>query len=239
MNKKTILAQLTILSMLFIGCSNMSIEQNTNDVPEESTIEQTMTKVQNDASEIINKDYEYVLNNLGEADVTTYWTNIDNIKSLETIEDAQKITNMDLFYFKNVYDEEDKNTALCLNLKNKIVKTVQSIDYSKSELVEAAYESKVTFSVYKDYDELDINAVKSMKLNEFIGLKYDECEALIGSSQYIYDAYIYDEVGRGLEIFQIKDNEDKLCIFTKNDIVTQVRIISPEDAYDVKLLLED
>lgn len=240
MNKKKILAQLTILSMLFIGCSNMSIEKNTSAAPEQSTIEQTMTKIQNDASEIINKDYDYVLSNLGEANVTTYWADIKNLKTIETVEDAKKMSNIDLFYFKNVEDEEEQNTALYLRLHDRVVKNVSSIDYSKPELVDSIYESKVVFSIYEDYDQLDLNTVKTMKLKEFEGLKYDECEALIGSSQYIYDAYVYDETGRGVEIFQIKGSEDKLCIFTKDDIVTKVKMINPEDAYDVKkLLLED
>ena len=75
MNIKRLLALGVLCSMFFVGCSNNDIKDNTLDLPNEATKQKTMTKVQNDINEIKDKDYNYVLNNLGQPDVTSYWIN--------------------------------------------------------------------------------------------------------------------------------------------------------------------
>ena len=93
MNIKRLLALGVLCSMFFVGCSNNDIKDNTLDLPNEATKQKTMTKVQNDINEIKDKDYNYVLNNLGQPDVTSYWINKDDVNDLNSVFDLEKIKN--------------------------------------------------------------------------------------------------------------------------------------------------
>ena len=64
-----------------------------------------MTKVQNDVNEIIGKNYDYVLSNLGEPNSTEYWIDKSKIDNLETLDDIEDITDINLVYLKNVLNE--------------------------------------------------------------------------------------------------------------------------------------
>ena len=109
MNIKRLLALGVLCSMFFVGCSNNDIKDNTLDLPNEATKQKTMTKVQNDINEIKDKDYNYVLNNLGQPDVTSYWINKDDVNDLNSVFDLEKIKNINLVYLKDVSDEELRN----------------------------------------------------------------------------------------------------------------------------------
>lgn len=55
---------LTIPLIFIVGCSSANI--NSNDVSKEAIQKNTMTKVQNDVNVIMDKSYDYVLENMGE-----------------------------------------------------------------------------------------------------------------------------------------------------------------------------
>ena len=103
-------------------------------MPDEATKQKTMTKVQNDVNEIIGKDYDYVLSNLGEPNSTTYWIDKDNIDNLKTLRCIEDFSRCKFGLFTRMYQmEESTNSALYLKLKDKVVKKAQNVDYSRSE----------------------------------------------------------------------------------------------------------
>lgn len=119
---KKSLSRLIILAMLFTGCSNYQVQNKGISLPDEATKQKTMTKVQNDVNEIIGKNYDYVLSNLGEPNSIEYWIDKSKIDNLETLDDIEDITDINLVYLKNVLNEGRNSTALHLKLKDNVVK---------------------------------------------------------------------------------------------------------------------
>ncbi|MEG0854977.1 MAG: hypothetical protein RSG52_00710 [Terrisporobacter sp.] len=240
MNIKKSLAQLIILSILFTGCSNTQVEENSVNLPNEATKQQTMTKVQNDNSEIVKKNYDYVLSNLGEPNVTTYWTDIDNIDKITSIEDARESANMDLLYFKNLSNEESENSALYLRLEDDIVKTVQNIDYSKTDMLDDYYDSKMAIDIFRDYDKVNLDEIKNKDFKNFEGVDYSQMVKIVGDNQCMYDAYVFDKDEKCVEIFAIDNSENVLCVFSKGDTITKVDIFDDESVLEIKnIMLEN
>ena len=85
MNLKKSLFRLIVLTMLFTGCSSYQVQNREISLPDEATKQKTMTKVQNDVNEIINKDYDYVLSNLGEPNATSYWIDKTKVENIDTL----------------------------------------------------------------------------------------------------------------------------------------------------------
>ena len=83
MNIKKSLSTLIILTIFFTGCSNYQVSKDSTTLPDEATKQRTMTKVQNDINEIIDKDYKYILSNLGEPNATAYWIDKSKINDIE------------------------------------------------------------------------------------------------------------------------------------------------------------
>ena len=91
---ETVLSTLIILTIFFTGCSNYQVSKDSTTLPDEATKQRTMTKVQNDINEIIDKDYKYILSNLGEPNATAYWIDKSKINDIENVEDVEKLTDM-------------------------------------------------------------------------------------------------------------------------------------------------
>lgn len=164
MNIKRLLALGVLCSMFFVGCSNNDIKDNTLDLPNEATKQKTMTKVQNDINEIKDKDYNYVLNNLGQPDVTSYWINKDDVNDLNSVFDLEKIKNINLVYLKDVSDEDINNSALYLQLENKKVKKVQIVDCSSSEISKDLIKSKILVNCYTNEDLVNLDNINNKNL---------------------------------------------------------------------------
>lgn len=230
MKMKKSLAALIILSLFFTGCSNYQVAKNTAQVADEATKLQTMTKIQNDNNEIINKDYEYVISNLGEPNVTTYWTEKDEIKNIDDLDDVKNLTNVDLLYFKNVSNDEGKNNALFIQMEDNIVKKVQSIDYTKKEMLDDLYQDKVVIDCYRDYDTIKLSSLKSKNLKEFEDEEYHEIVNLVGDNHCIYDFYYYkDGIDQSIEVYALDNQEQILCVFSHGDTIKKVKIVNYND----------
>ena len=233
MNVKKSLAQLIALSLFLTGCSAYKVVDNRTTLASEATKQQTMTKVQNDNSALINKNYEYVLENLGEPNVTTYWTAKDknlNIEKFKTIEELEDIANIDLLYMKNVSTEGEDNSALCIRLKDNVVTEVQSVDYIRQGLLEEFYRDKIIIDYYSDYNILSWNEIKTKNLDSYEGKRYSKSAEIVGESQCVYGAYYYkDNIEKSVEVYALDSDAKILCIFTESDIISSVELIDYED----------
>lgn len=243
MNLKRSLSALIILTMLFTGCSNYQVQNEGITLPDEATKQKTMTKVQNDVNEIINKDYDYVLSNLGKPNATAYWIDKNKIDSLDTLDDAENLEDINLVYLKNVSDENANSTSLYLHLKNKIVKNVQIVDYSnsRSNIIKGINKSKILIDCYDDEDIVKMSDLDTQKLNTFIGDDSREISTIVGHKQSSYDAYLYDKVEKSINVFKL-DNEDKLlAIFTKDNKISEIKILDnkKEVINEIKYIMLD
>lgn len=243
MNLKRSLSALIILTMLFTGCSNYQVQNEGITLPDEATKQKTMTKVQNDVNEIINKDYDYVLSNLGEPNATAYWIDKNKIDSLDTLDDAENLEDINLVYLKKVSDENTNSTSLYLHLKNKIVKNAQIVDYSnsRSNITKGINKSKILIDCYDDGEIVEMSHLDTQKLNTFIGDDSREISTIVGHKQPTYDAYLYDKLEKSINVFKL-DNEDKLlAIFTKDNKISEIKILDnkKEVINEIKYIMLD
>lgn len=227
MNLKSSLSSLIILVMLFTGCSNYQVQNEGINLPDEATKQKTMTKVQNDVNEIKNKDYDYVLSNLGEPNAATYWIDKNKIDSLDTLDDVKSLEDISLVYLKNVSDENVDKTSLYLHLKNKIVKNAQIVEYSnsRSNITKNIEQSKILIDYYTDGDIIRMADLDMKKLHDFIGADSSQMSTIVRDKQSSYDARLYDKVEKSINIYNL-DNEDKLLgIFTKDNKISEIKIL--------------
>lgn len=225
MNLKKSLSRLIILAMLFTGCSNYQVQNEGISLPDEATKQKTMTKVQNDVNEIIGKDYDYVLSNLGEPNSTSYRIDKSKIDNLETLDDIEDITDINLVYLKNVSNEGINSSALYLKLKDKVVKKAQIVDYSRGNIIKTLDKSKILIDCYNDGDIVKTVNLDMKKLDDFIGMDSSEMEKIVGNKQPSYDAYLYDKVEKSINVYYLDDGDKLLSIFTKDNKISEIKIL--------------
>ncbi|WP_434797306.1 hypothetical protein [Terrisporobacter vanillatitrophus] len=228
MNLKKSLFTIIILIMLFTGCSNYQVQNKGITLPDEATKQKTMTKVQNDIDEIINKDYDYVLSNLGQPNATAYWIDknkIDSLDTLDTLYDVEDLKDINLIYLKDISDENTNSTSLYLHLKDKIVKNAEIVDYSRFSTTKNMNKSKILIDCYTDGDVVKMSDLDMEKLENFTGANSSEMEKIVGNKQSSYDAYLYDKVEKSINVYNL-DNEDKLlAIFTEDNKISAIKIL--------------
>ena len=83
--KKLILMMIPVIFL--VGCSTSGM--NDKNVSKEAIERNTMTKVQNDVNVIMDKSYDYVLQNMGSPYSTIYSLKIDNINDSYNFKIAQ------------------------------------------------------------------------------------------------------------------------------------------------------
>lgn len=225
MNIKKSLSTLIILTMLFTGCTSYQVQNKAMSLPDESTKQKTMTKVQNDINEIINKDYEYVLSNLGEPNVTSYLLNKNKLSNIDKIDDIEQLTNINLIYLKNVSEEGANSSALYLTLKDKVVKKAQIIDYSSPNMNKYLDKSKVLINCFSDGDIVKTSDLDIENLDNFIDIDSSEIGKIVGNKQPSYNAYLYDGGNKSINVYHL-DNEDKLlAVFIDDNKVSEIKIL--------------
>ena len=210
MNIKRLLALGVLCSMFFVGCSNNDIKDNTLDLPNEATKQKTMTKVQNDINEIKDKDYNYVLNNLGQPDVTSYWINKDDVNDLNSVFDLEKIKNINLVYL----------------IENKKVKKVQIVDCSSSEISKDLIKSKILVNCYTNEDLVNLDSINNKNLSDFIGIDSNEMGKIVGNKKVSYDIHLFDKKNKSVDVYKLDDDSKLLVIFTEDNKISNIKVMN-------------
>lgn len=227
MNIKKSLSTLIILTIFFTGCSNYQVSQDSTTLPDEATKQRTMTKVQNDINEIIDKDYKYILSNLGEPNATAYWIDKSKINDIENVEDVEKLTDVNLVYLKDVSNEVTNSSALYLQLENDKVKKVQIVDYSSPSLSNSLIKSKILINCYTNGDIVKLDNLNKKNLDEFIGIDSNDMEKIVGDKKVSYDAYLLDN--KYINVYKLDEGNKLLAIFVKNNKISQIKVLSNKD----------
>ncbi|WP_455539419.1 hypothetical protein [Terrisporobacter sp.] len=225
MNIKKSLSMLIILTTFFTGCSNYQVSKESIDLPDEATKQKTMTKVQNNVNEIIDKNYKYVLGNLGKPNAIAYWLDKNKINDLQDIDDIEKISDVNLVYLKDISNEDTNSSALYLQLKDNKIKNAQIVDYTNSSISESLIKSKIIINYYTDGDIVKLEDLNKNNLDNCIGINSNDMEKIVGNKKVSYDAYLFDKKNKSISVYKLDQRNKLLAIFTENNKVSKIEII--------------
>ena len=193
--KKLILMMIPVIFL--VGCSTSGM--NDKNVSKEAIERNTMTKVQNDVNVIMDKSYDYVLQNMGSPYSTIYSLKIDNIndfKDVNKIKGAQvddvKVLSTGLLYPKN---------------------------FDVSQLMDET--SNISISSYTNYDNLNMDNIDRDKLNNYIGKEKSSLSDIIKHKKCKYSIYMDLDDPINIDIYDVKDS-DFLMIAYKDDIIIDI-----------------
>ena len=164
MSFKKLLISLIFFSIFTTGCSNTN---KNSEIIDKAKQQQTMTKVQNDVNEIMNKDYNYVLDNMGAPYSTTYWVDKGSINKIDNLEELNK-GHIGMTYPKYTSDNKLDGSALYIELNKDKVIEVQTFDFKSCNINEGDKGDNIlAIHKYSENIELDLDLVKDINLASF------------------------------------------------------------------------
>lgn len=241
MNLKKKIIWIVMLSMLITGCSNKDTQESTT--ADKATQQRTMTKVQNDVNEIMNKDYNYVLENMGTPYCTTYY--IDTQKSkldyINNLRDLDELTNnMRLVYPKEETNDSLERSALYISINNNKVTEVQTFEFTEYDIKrdDVNNNSDIILDTYDDKAILSVASAESIDVRKYIGKELTQLSEVIDLNEANFEAYDRDrkeiimgyflsEDGKAsnkiLNIIESEGNISEISIIERNDILRTVK----------------
>ncbi|WP_122640229.1 hypothetical protein [Romboutsia sp. Marseille-P6047] len=234
MNLKRLVASFIISSLFLTGCTNDSA---TKTVTNRAKQQQTMTKVQNDVNEIMNKDYNYVLNNMGAPYSTTYWIDKYKINNTQTIEELNETGIVGLVYPKYTADNELEGSALYIELNNNKVVEVQTYDFGTYEEDEVLEDSSlIVMDKYSNEGILELSDMESINLNTFEGNPVDELHKYLNYITPNIDAYDMVSKSKSIEVYKLIHNSvntnKTLMVFLDDGKIEKINIVG--DSFVIK-----
>ncbi len=171
--KKLILISTMLISILIFSGCGMKEEKEVD----KATQQKNMTKVQNDASEVIGKDYNQVLDIMGKPYITTCYINTKDYKDYKSLSDKQLLSklNAQLVYPKEGYE----SSALYLDLKNNKVVGVKSNEFvglssGFEDMPDYAKSSNFIIDFYNKQEYIKDKDLELDTLKSYVGQTEDE-----------------------------------------------------------------
>lgn len=238
MNLKKTIASIAILSIFITGCNQNKTKEDSY-IADEATQQRMMTKVQNDVNEIIDKDYKYVLKNMGEPYCTTYYIDMENISTLEKFNET---SNLRLIYPKYTAEDELEGSALYIELNNNKVIEVQTYEFSEYDIKAEAVSDNtdIIVDVYNEASDLLLSDIEGIDFNKYEGLEENKLYDVIGNAETYVEAYdktrnqyvkayaLKDENGNVSKILTVSGNEDNI---DKIDVIDKDKIMDLVEVY--------
>ena len=223
--KKLILMMIPVIFL--VGCSTSGM--NDKNVSKEAIERNTMTKVQNDVNVIMDKSYDYVLQNMGSPYSTIYSLKIDNINDFKDVNkikggqvDDVKVLSTGLLYPKYTSDYKLDGSAIYIGLKNGKVNQVETCDFKNFDVSQLMDEkSNISISSYTNYDNLNMDNIDRDKLNNYIGKEKSSLSDIIKHKKCKYSIYMDLDDPINIDIYDVKDS-DFLMIAYKDDIIIDI-----------------
>ncbi|MGL6107658.1 hypothetical protein [Romboutsia sp.] len=241
MNLKQSLLSTIILSIFITGCSSNQISKG-NEIKNEAVYQKTMTKVQNDVNEIMNKDYEYVLNNMGEPYCTTYYINSKQINSNEILNEDFKAENMRLIYPKHAEESQIEESAIYIEIKDNKVVDVETYELSDFSVEEENINHGSDIILNRYYNDMSLPLSKKINvdLKKYIGQDKNNIKSIVGEVFPNYE--IYDNTnGSEISIYFLsginKEDGKILGICTQENKIKDIQVISQNNINLIKKYL--
>lgn len=227
MKLRKLLYSIIVISAFVTGCSK-SENINTNEsLPNEEIKHRMMTKVQNNVNEIMNKDYEYVIENMGKPYCTTYYIDLDN---------PREIRDKRLIYPKYTEGNKLDKSALYINLRDDHVVEVQTYEISKEDSNEKYINDSADIIVdrYNDVLPISLSSVEKIDINSFIGKDTKLVYEYFGDKSLSLEAY--SRVGnRNIDLYEIESSGEikLLAVFSKENKIEDIKIINQEKLVNI------
>lgn len=227
MKLRKLLYSIIIISAFVTGCSK-SENINTNEsLPNEEMKHRMMTKVQNNVNEIMNKDYEYVIENMGKPYCTTYYIDSDN---------PREIRDKKLIYPKYTEGNKLDKSALYINLRDDHVVEVQTYEISKEDLNEKYINDGADIIVdrYNYALPISLSSVEKIDINNFIGKDTRLVYEYFGDKSPSLEAY--SKAGnRNIDLYEVESSGEikLLVIFSKENKIEDIKIINQEKLVNI------
>lgn len=226
--RKVKLISTVLISILIISGCSMNKDKNVD----KATQQKNITKVQNDISEIMGKDYDYVVKNMGKPYLTTYYINIDKFKNCKNLDFNQLLSKLDI---ELVYPKEGyENSALYVDIdNNKVVdvKTNEFVGVSSGfeNLPEYASSSNVIIDFYNKQKYLSMDKLKGISLKSYEGKSIKDFAKETGLDAP--NAFAYSENSNKIISYYILDSnkdtlEDIIAVAQENDKITSISQVS-------------
>ncbi|WP_195937703.1 hypothetical protein [Romboutsia sp. 1001713B170131_170501_G6] len=227
MKLRKLLYSIIVISAFVTGCSKSENINTNGSLPNEEMKHKMMTKVQNNVNEIMNKDYEYVIKNMGEPYCTTYYIDSDN---------PREIRDKRLIYPK--YTEENKldKSALYINLRNDHVVEVQTYEISKEDSDEKYINDGADIIVdrYNDALPISLSSVEKIDINSFIGRDTESICEYFGDKYPSIEAY--SRLGnRNVDLYEVESSKKikLLAVFSKENKIEKIETINQEKLVNI------
>ena len=234
--RKVLTISLISFAFFVTGCSSKDIG-SVQSIADEATHQRTMTKVQNNVSEIIGKDYKYVLENMGRPYCTTYYIDIDKVKNISNIEELNSIENIRLIYPKETNVDESENSALYMQLDNYIVKEVQTYELlSKDEKENIKSSVDIIVDRYSEEPSFSSDKFENINLDKYVG---KDIELFLKDIGYITSNFeIYDNKSEeNIKVYLLNQinslNNKIMLVYNNSDKIEDIKIVKISEGLDL------
>ncbi|MGL4911355.1 MAG: hypothetical protein ACRC3Y_02880 [Romboutsia sp.] len=230
MNLKKTFATIIILSIFVTGCNQNKTKEESS-IADEATQQRMMTKVQNDVNEIIDKDYEYVLKNMGEPYCTTYYIDMENISTLDKFNET---TNLRLIYPKYTAEDELEGSALYIELNDNKVIEVQTYEFSEYDIKTEAVSNNtdIIVDMYNESSYLSLSDIGGIDFNKYEGLEEDKLYEVIGDAETNVEAYDKTR-NQHVKAYVLKDKNEEfskiLTVFGNEDNIEKIEVVDKDE----------
>ncbi|MEG2787707.1 MAG: hypothetical protein RR942_07795, partial [Romboutsia sp.] len=193
MNLKKTIASIIILSILTSGCSRVNTKVE-NKIADNHTKQKTITKVQNDVNEIMDKDYDYVLKNMGAPYCTTYYIDVEIMESVDTVDELDKIvrsSNMRLIYPKYTSENQLDGSAIYIEINDNKVIDVQTYEFEDYDIETEAVSNNIDIILdqYNEKSILELSEFENIDFNNYINKNKENLYSIVGENLANFEAY--------------------------------------------------
>lgn len=233
---KVLTINLILFTFLSTGCSSKGVD-SIKVTQDEAIYQKTMTKVQNNVNEIIGKEYEYVLENMGHPYCTTYYIDIDKVNDINSIEGLNSIEDIRLIYPKEADVNKLKDSALYIQINNNIVKEVQTYELlSNSENENIKSSVDIVVDRYNENYSLSLDKFENLKLNKYIGEEIELFLKDIGNVKVNFD--IYDNKReKNIKVYLLNkvnsSNNKVMLVYNKLNKIEDIKIVDINDGLNL------
>lgn len=229
--KKLILISTMLISILIFSGCGMKEEKEVD----KATQQKNMTKAQNDASEVIGKDYNEVINSMGKPYMTTCYINTKEYKDYKSLSDKQLLSklNAELVYPKEGYE----SSALYLDVKNNKVVGVKSNEFvglssGFEDIPDYVKSSNVIIDFYNRQEYIKDKDLELDSLKSYVGQSEDELYKNSVLAEPNAKAYVKDKE-KFINYYILSNDkgnlENMISITFENNKITDVSQMSKMD----------